>query len=70
MGVPSRCSTVQVLAYPRQIDKPVYRPQKMIRWHMLFEIEAIEERLLHHRALAHHPPISDIVREMNQSTRN
>ena len=48
----------QMLAEPAQIDEPVDRPQQVIRRHVILDAEAVEQRLLHHRSLAHHQLIS------------
>jgi hypothetical protein len=58
-GGPANVAVVgpEVLAYPGQIDKAVNRPEQVIHWHVPIEIEAVEERCLQHRPLAHHRPI-------------
>jgi hypothetical protein len=48
----------QVLAEPTQIDEPVDRSQQVIRRNVVLDAEAVEQRFLHHRSLAHHQPIS------------
>ncbi len=42
----------------RQVDEPVDRTKQMIRRHMPFQAEVVEQRLLRHRPLAHHRPVS------------
>ena len=37
-----------------KIHELVDRAKQVIRWHMLFEVELVEKRLLHHRPFAHH----------------
>ena len=58
MGAPSHCNKAANAADAGQIDEPIDRAQQVIRRHMTLEAEALEQRLLHHRPLAHHPPIS------------
>ena len=41
-----------------QIDEPVDRSQQMIRRHVILDAEAVKQRFLHHRPLAHHQQIS------------
>jgi hypothetical protein len=48
----------QMFANARQVNEPVDRAQQVIRRHMPFQVEAVEQRLLRHRPLAHHPDIS------------
>jgi hypothetical protein len=55
-----------VCPHRRQIDKPVYRPQQMIYWHMTLNEEAIKQRLLFNLPLAHHhcnPPTASAVNQ-------
>jgi hypothetical protein len=49
---------LQVLADARQVHEPVDRAQHVALWYMPLKAEAVEQRLLRHRALAHHRPIS------------
>ena len=44
----------QVRADAGQVDEPVDRAQQVIGRHVPFEAELVEQRLLHHRPLAHH----------------
>ena len=37
-----------------QVHEPVDRSQQVICRHMILEAEAVKQRLLHHRSLAHH----------------
>lgn len=55
---PARRTVVglQVLPDAGQIDEPVDRTQHVIRRYMPLQAEAVEQRLLHHRPLAHHRP--------------
>ena len=57
---PPRLAVVrpQMLANARQVDEPVDRAQQMIRRDVILEAEAVKQRLLHHRPLAHHQPVS------------
>ena len=45
-----------------QIDEPVDRTQQVIARHMILDAEAVEQRLLHHRPLAHHRTVSAYLR--------
>ncbi|MGB3796517.1 MAG: hypothetical protein WA957_09480 [Alteraurantiacibacter sp.] len=47
-----------MIAEAIQIDEPVDRPQQMIRRNMVLDAEAVKQRLLHHRSVAHHRLIS------------
>lgn len=57
----------QVLPDIRQIHEPVDRAQEMIRRYMSLRAEALEQRLLHHRSLAHRRPISACQQRVNQA---
>ena len=57
---------LQVLADDGEIDKPVDRAQQVIGRHVILDAEAIEQRLLHHRPLAHHRHVSACPRILNQ----
>jgi hypothetical protein len=46
----------KVLADAAKIDEPINRAQQMILRHMTLKAEAVEQRFLHHRPLAHHLP--------------
>jgi len=48
----------QVLAQARQIHEPVDPPQQVIVRDVALQAEAVKQRLLHHRPLAHHRPAS------------
>ncbi len=50
----------QMLADARQGDEPVDRAQQVIRRDMILKAEAVKQRLLHHRPLAHHQLVSRI----------
>ena len=47
-----------MLADAGQINEPVDRAQQVISRHMILEAEAVKQRLLHHRSLAHHQLVS------------
>jgi len=47
----------EVLPHPGQVDEPVNRSKQVIHRDVPIEVEALEERLLQHRPLAHHRPI-------------
>jgi hypothetical protein len=49
---------LQVLANAVEIDEPVNRAQQVIARHMILDAEAVKQRLLHHRVLAHHHNVS------------
>ena len=55
-----------MLPHLRQIDEPVDRAQHVVGRDMLFETEAVEQRFLHHRPLAHHRPLSRFTGKVNQ----
>jgi hypothetical protein len=44
----------QVLADASEVDEPINRPQQMILRNVILKAEAVEQRFLHHRPLAHH----------------
>jgi hypothetical protein len=48
----------QMLADAIEIDEAVDQAQQVIRRHMILNAEAVKQRFLHHRALAHHQQIS------------
>jgi hypothetical protein len=56
---------LQVRPDRRQINKPVYRPQQMIRWHMPLNRKPIKQRLLFELPITHHhcDPPADISTE-------
>ena len=58
----------QMLANARQVDEPVDRAQQMIRRNMPLQVEAVEQRLLRHRPLAHHPTVSACLRRHRINT--
>jgi len=58
----------QMLADAGQIHEPVNRPQQVIRGNMPLQTEAVEQRLLRHRPLAHHRPVSARSRKLNQDS--
>lgn len=43
-----------MLADAVQINEAVDRTQQITRWHMVLDAEAVKQRFLHHRSLAHH----------------
>jgi hypothetical protein len=47
-----------MLADAGQIDEPVNRSQQMTCRYVPLQVEAVKQRLLHHRPLAHHRPVS------------
>ncbi len=49
---------LQLLADARQVHEPVDRAQQVICRHMPLQAEAVEQRLLRYRPLAHHRPVS------------
>jgi hypothetical protein len=49
---------LQFLADARQVHEPVDRAQQMVRRHVPLQAEAVEQRLLRYRPLAHHRPVS------------
>lgn len=48
----------QLLAQVRQVDEAVDRAQQVVRRHVPLQVEAVEQRLLRHGSLAHHPHVS------------
>jgi len=48
----------QMLADAGQIDEPVNRTEQMICRNMSLQVEAVEQRFLRHRTLAHHRLVS------------
>ncbi|PAV72877.1 hypothetical protein WR25_24559 [Diploscapter pachys] len=55
---------LQLLANARQVDEPVDRAQQMIRRHVPLQAEAVKQRLLRHRPLAPHRPVSAYLAEI------
>ena len=55
-GGPPRVAVIgpNMLADAFQINEAVDRTQQIIRWHMVLNAEAVKQRFLHHRSLAHH----------------
>ena len=49
---------LQILADAVKIDEPINRTQQVIFRHMILNAEAVKQRLLHHRPLAHHQHVS------------
>src|SRR5471030_2163199 len=43
-----------MFAHGREIDEPVDRSHQVIHRNVLLQTEAVEQRFLHHRPLAHH----------------
>lgn len=43
-----------MLANAGQVDEPIDRPEQMIHWDVPVQVEAVEQRFLQHRSLAHH----------------
>jgi hypothetical protein len=37
-----------------QVDEPINRTKQVISRHVALQAELVEQRLLHHRSLAHH----------------
>ena len=48
----------QVFADITQIDEPVDRSQQVVRRNVVLDAEAVKQRFLHHRSLAHHQQVS------------
>jgi len=48
----------QVRPQARQVDNAVDRAEKMIGWNVPLQAELVEQRLLRHPPLAHHPAAS------------
>ncbi len=60
----------QMIADVRQINETVDRAQQVARRDMILEAEAVKQRLLHHRPLTHHQPVSPASPEaLNQSVK-
>ena len=48
-----------------QVDEAIKRAQQVVARDMAFEAELVEQRLLHHRPLAHHRRILQFQRGLN-----
>jgi len=59
----------QVTPHSRQINEAVDLPQQVIPRYVSLDAEAEEQRLLHHRPLAHHRPNLLLPGEVNQDPR-
>jgi hypothetical protein len=55
-----------MLPHLRQIDESVDRPQHVIGRDVLLQTEAVKQRFLHYRPLAHHRPLSRFTAKVNQ----
>jgi len=68
-GRPRAVVRRQVLADTGKVNEAVDGPEQVIRWHVPFQTEAIEQLLPHHTLLAHHRLNLFPIRRLNQCFR-